>query len=71
MLDNILNLSDDIKTALLQTAFMVFTSLAAAIVIGGALGLLLYATSNQLFIKNQAVNHQSICFWIYGLFSFR
>ena len=56
MLDNILNLSDDIKTALLQTAFMVFTSLAAAIVIGGALGLLLYATSNQLFIKNQAVN---------------
>ncbi|MGN1481093.1 methionine ABC transporter permease [Porcipelethomonas sp.] len=35
---------------------MVLTSLAAAIVFGGALGLLLYATSNTLFIKNAAIN---------------
>ena len=56
MIDNILNLSGEIKTALAQTAFMVFTSLAAAIVFGGALGLLLYATSNPLFVKNAAVN---------------
>lgn len=56
MLDNILSLSGDIKTALVQTAFMVFTSLAAAIILGGILGLLLYATSNPLFIKNAAVN---------------
>ena len=56
MLNNILNLSGDIKVALIQTAFMVFTSLAAAIVVGGAFGLLLYATSNNLFVKNKAVN---------------
>ncbi|HEX3027732.1 MAG TPA: methionine ABC transporter permease [Clostridia bacterium] len=35
---------------------MVFTSLAAAIILGGVLGLMLYATSNPLFIKNAAVN---------------
>lgn len=56
MLNNILNLSGDIKIALIQTAFMVFTSLAAAIIFGGAFGLLLYATSNNLFVKNKAVN---------------
>ncbi len=56
MLENILNLSDEIKKALAQTAFMVLTSLAAAIVLGGILGLLLYATSNRLFVKNAAVN---------------
>lgn len=56
MLDNILGLSDEIQSALAQTAFMVFTSLAVAILFGGILGLLLYATSNQLFVKNTAVN---------------
>ena len=56
MLNNISNLSGDIKTALSQTAFMVFSSLAASIVIGGAFGLLLYTTSNTLFVKNKAVN---------------
>lgn len=56
MLNNILNLSGDIKTALSQTAFMVFSSLAASIVIGGAFGLLLYTTSNTLFVKNTVVN---------------
>lgn len=55
MLDNILGLSDEIQSALAQTAFMVFTSLAVAILFGG-MGLLLYATSNQLFVKNTAVN---------------
>lgn len=56
MLNNILNLSGDIKVALIQTAFMVFTSLAAAIVVGGAFGLLLYTTENNLFVKNAVVN---------------
>lgn len=56
MLDNILSLSSEIKTALEQTAFMVFTSLAAAIAFGGVLGLLLYTTSNPLFVKNAVVN---------------
>lgn len=56
MLNNILNLSGDIKVALIQTAFMVFTSLLAAIVLGGAFGLLLYTTENNLFVKNAVVN---------------
>lgn len=56
MLENIISLGGDIGTALAQTAFMVLTSLAAAVVFGGLLGLLLYATSNPLFIKNEAVN---------------
>lgn len=56
MLDNILNLREDIQLALVQTAFMVLISLAAAIVFGGLLGLLLYTTSNPLFLKNAVVN---------------
>ena len=56
MLDNILKLREDIQLALGQTAFMVLTSLAAAIVFGGLLGLLLYTTSNPLFLKNVVVN---------------
>lgn len=56
MLDNILKLREDIQLALGQTAFMVLTSLATAIVFGGLLGLLLYTTSNPLFLKNAVVN---------------
>lgn len=56
MLEHILNLRDDIQIALGQTAFMVLISLAAAIVFGGLLGLLLYVTSNPLFLKNAVVN---------------
>lgn len=56
MLDNILNLRGDIQLALVQTAFMVLISLAAAIVFGGLLGLLLYTTSNPLFLKQTWVN---------------
>lgn len=56
MLDNILNLRGDIQLTLVQTAFMVLISLAAAIVFGGLLGLLLYTTSNPLFLKQTWVN---------------
>lgn len=56
MLENILNLREDIQLALGQTAFMVLISLAAAIIFGGLLGLLLYTTSNPLFLKNAVVN---------------
>ena len=56
MLENILLLKDDIIEALGQTAFMVLTSLLIAIIIGGLFGLLLYTTSNNLFVKNTVIN---------------
>ncbi len=56
MLNSIINLRFDILTALSQTAFMVLTSLVAAVILGGALGLLLYTTSSDLFVRNQIIN---------------
>lgn len=56
MLETIISVRGEILKALGETAFMVLTSLAAAIVFGGLLGLLLFATSDPLFIKNRAVN---------------
>lgn len=56
MLDAIFNVRSEILKALGETAFMVIISLAAAIIFGGLLGLLLFATSDPLFIKNKAVN---------------
>ena len=56
MLDIIFNVRGEILKALGETAFMVIISLAAAIIFGGLLGLLLFATSDPLFIKNKAVN---------------
>ena len=56
MLDHLIDLSGEIQTALVQTAFMVLTSLVLAILLGGLLGLLLYTTSNPLFVKNEVVN---------------
>lgn len=56
MLEAIQNVRGEILKALGETAFMVISSLAAAVVIGGLLGLLLFTTSNPLFIKNRAVN---------------
>lgn len=55
MFDNILSLSGEITDALLQTGVMVITSLAAAIIFGGLLGILLYATSSQHFFKNEII----------------
>lgn len=50
----------DLKAALLltfgQTMQMVISSLLAAIIIGGSIGLLLFLTSNTLFIKNRIIN---------------
>ena len=56
MLDILWNVREEILKALGETAFMVITSLIAAIVIGGLLGLLLFATADPLFIRNRAVN---------------
>ncbi|MDO9492954.1 methionine ABC transporter permease [Acetobacterium sp.] len=50
----------DLKAALLltfgQTMQMVISSLLAAIIIGGSIGLLLFLTSNTLFLKNRIIN---------------
>lgn len=50
----------DLKSALLltfgQTMQMVTISLVAAVIIGGGIGLLLFLTSNNLFIKNKIIN---------------
>ena len=50
----------DLKAALIkafeETALMSGLSLLVAVIIGGVLGLLLYATSNRLFVRNRIVN---------------
>lgn len=50
----------DLKAALLkafeETALMSGISLLVAVIIGGALGLLLYVTSSPLFIRNRIIN---------------
>ncbi len=51
-----INLFDALTRAFGETAVMVAISLGFAIVLGGALGLVLFATSNPLFIRNRAVN---------------
>jgi D-methionine transport system permease protein len=50
------DLSEALGKAFQETALMSGVSLLAAIIIGGGLGLLLYATSSHLFIKNRIVN---------------
>lgn len=56
MLDSIINIKGEVLEALGQTAFMVLTSLVFAIVLGGLLGLVLFVTSDQLFVKNAVIN---------------
>lgn len=51
-----INLFDALTRAFGETAVMVAISLGFAIALGGILGLVLFATSNPLFIKNRAVN---------------
>lgn len=50
----------DLKGALInafkETALMSGISLLTAVIIGGVLGLLLYATSSRLFVRNRIVN---------------
>ena len=56
MLPDSFNLSAELFYALGQTALMVVTSLLCAIIFGGLLGLLLFLTSSNLFLKNKAIN---------------
>lgn len=56
MLNAIWEVRNEIIKSLGETAYMVIVSLIIAIVAGGLLGLLLFSTSNPLFIKNRVVN---------------
>lgn len=56
MLDSIIDILPDLGKALGETAYMCSIALVLAIVAGGTLGILLYATSTPLFIKNPTVN---------------
>ena len=50
------NLKAALLKAFQETALMSGISLLVAVIIGGAIGLLLYATSSRLFIRNRIVN---------------
>lgn len=50
------NLLETLIKAFSETALMVGISLVLAVIIGGILGLILFVTSNSLFIKNRIVN---------------
>ncbi len=56
MLNSIWNVREEIFKSLGETAYMVVISLVFGIIAGGLLGLLLFATSNPLFIKNKVIN---------------
>lgn len=56
MINAIWDVREEILKSLGETAYMVIVSLVIAVIAGGLLGLLLFATSNSLFIKNKAVN---------------
>lgn len=55
-MNNIIKILPDIQKSMGETFYMVFLSLAIAVVVGGLLGLLLYITSNDLFNKNRIAN---------------
>jgi D-methionine transport system permease protein len=50
------NLQEALLKAFQETALMSGVSLLAAVIIGGAIGLLLYATNSRLFVKNRIIN---------------
>lgn len=53
---NRFNLTDALVKAFGETAIMVIFSLVLAVIFGGLLGLLLFVTSNPLFLKRPAIN---------------
>lgn len=56
MFDSLVKVLPDLGDALGETAFMCIPALIAGVVLGGGLGIVLYATSTQLFVKNTVVN---------------
>ncbi len=61
MLSSFIEIEDKLWEALQETAFMTLTSLLLAVVLGIALGLLLYITNEPLFHKNT---------WVYQVLGF-
>ncbi len=51
-----INLIDSLLKAFGETALMVLISLVFSIILGGLLGLVLFSTSNHLFVKNRIIN---------------
>ncbi|HEY8890988.1 MAG TPA: ABC transporter permease subunit [Clostridium sp.] len=59
MVSNNFDLLQELVLALKETFLMVSVSLIGAIIIGGLLGLFLFLTSNNLFLKNRVLNEIS------------
>ena len=55
MLESFIEIEDKLLKALKETAFMSLTSLALSVLIGLALGLILYITSEPLLKKNNLI----------------
>jgi D-methionine transport system permease protein len=55
LLDSLLNLLPDLNKAFFETIYMVLIALAAAIIIGLPLGILLFVTDRDLFLENRPV----------------
>jgi len=49
-------LKSELGQAVLDSGKMIGTSMIISLIIGGALGLILYLTSNKLFFKNKVIN---------------
>ena len=56
MIESILSIRGEVVIALYETFYMVAIALLSAIIFGTILGLILYVTSNPLFVKNTPVN---------------
>ncbi|MDQ0272873.1 methionine ABC transporter permease [Cytobacillus purgationiresistens] len=65
LLETLQALLPDLNTAVLQTIYMVAVALAAAIIFGLPLGVLLFVTDEGLFLKNKVLN--SVTGWIVNL----
>ena len=55
MINSLIEIQDKILQALQETALMVGVSLVVAVILGGLLGLILFASNETLFNKNRWV----------------
>jgi D-methionine transport system permease protein len=56
LLDNLIQLLPELNKAFVETAYMVFISVAIAIILGIPLGVLLFVTDKGLFLQNRFLN---------------
>ncbi|MCR5217892.1 methionine ABC transporter permease [Treponema sp.] len=56
MIESIVSIRGEVVIALYETFYMVAIALATAVVFGTILGLILYVTSNPMFVKNTPLN---------------